>query len=140
MAYLAYYDTLSLPEKVKPQDGIFLEYAPIDKWRRGEGEREKYAENVKRELAARKPLIEFFGSEDSRVLEYWIDNSLFSGWKKPPKKLSCDGDEVEKDIGEYLALGYRDVSTFGCFLGADYENLYGEPDIKPFTDAVKSFK
>lgn len=137
LAYLAYYDTLDLPKNVTTNKGIFLEYAPIDKWRRGEGEREKYAQGVKRELAARKPLIDFFGKKDSRVLEYWIDNSLFSGWKKPPKKLKCDGDEVERDLCEYTALGYEDVSTFGCFLAADYEELYGEPDIAPFTDAVK---
>lgn len=140
LAYLAYYDTLSLPEQIKPEEGIFLEYAPIDKWRRGEGEREKYAESVRRELASRKPLIDFFGKKNSRVLEYFIDNSLFSGWKKPPKELKCDGDEVLSDLEEYTSLGYEDVSTFGCFLGQDYEELYGEPDITPFTDAVKKFK
>lgn len=137
LAYLAYFDTLDIPKKIKPEDGIFLEYAPIDKWRRRPGEREKYAEKVKRELAARKPLIDFFGKKKSRVLEYWIDNSLFSGWKKPPLKLDCDGEEAEKDINEYLKLGYEDISTFGCYLGQDYEELYGEADIDPFTDAVR---
>jgi hypothetical protein len=136
LSYLAYYDTLDLPQTVAPADGIFLEYAPIDKWRRRPGEREKYAEKVKRELASREPLIRYFGSKNSRVLEYWIDNSLFSGWKKPPQKLECDGDEADRDIKEYLELGYEDISTFGCYLGEDYEELYGEPDIKPFTDAV----
>ncbi|MBR2432541.1 MAG: DUF4838 domain-containing protein [Clostridia bacterium] len=138
LSYLAYYDTLELPQTVEPADGIFLEYAPIDKWRRRPGEREKYAENVKRELASREPLIGYFGSKNSRVLEYWIDNSLFSGWEKPPQKLECDGDEAMRDIKEYLELGYEDISTFGCYLGEDYEELYGEPDIKPFTDAVKN--
>lgn len=137
LAYLAYFDTLDLPQTVAPVDGIFLEYAPIDKWRRRPGEREKYAEKVKRELASREPLINYFGKKNSRVLEYWIDNSLFSGWKKPPQRLECDGSEADADIKEYLKLGYEDISTFGCFLGEDYEELYGEPDIKPFTDAVR---
>ena len=140
LAYLAYFDTLDIPQTVMPADGIFLEYAPIDKWRRGEGEREKYAKSVERELASREPLISFFGKSDARVLEYWIDNSLFSGWKKPPKELKCDGGEVRADIAEYIRLGFEDISTFGCFLGDDYEELYGEPDITPFTNSVRQFK
>lgn len=140
LAYLAYYDSLDAPASVQAAEGIFLEYAPIDKWRRGEGEREKYAEKVKRELRSRKPLIDFFGKKDSRVLEYWIDNSLFSGWKKPPKELKCDGDEVKRDLEEYISLGFEDASVFGCFLGQDYEELYGEADISPFTEAVRKIK
>jgi hypothetical protein len=140
LSYLAYYDTLDLPKKVKPEEGIFLEYAPIDKWKAAPSDPEAHAAKVQRELDARRPLIEFFGKEGSRVLEYWIDNSLFSGWKKPPKPLRCDGDRALSDLKHYKALGYQDVSTFGCFLGQDYEALYGEPDITPFTDAVNKIR
>lgn len=140
LAYLAYYDTLSLPTTVTPEEGIFLEFAPLDKSRRNAVDREKYADGIRRENEMRAPLLEFFGKRNSRVLEYWLDNSLFSGWKKPPVRFTCDRAEIERDITEYVALGYEDISTFGCFLGQDYEELYGEPDITPFTDAVREHK
>lgn len=140
LAYLAYYDTLALPTAVQPTEGIFLEYAPIDKWKREEGEIEKYADHVRQELQMRLPLLHYFGKQDSRVLEYWLDNSLFSRWKKPPKAFSCDREEIERDLAEYVALGYENISVFGCFLGRDYEELYGEPDITPFTDAIRPYR
>lgn len=140
LAYLAYYDTLALPTTVRPADGIFLEYAPIDKWKREPGEPEKYAEHVRQEQQMRLPLLNYFGKANSRVLEYWLDNSLFSRWKKPPKAFACDREEIERDLREYRELGYEDISVFGCFLGKDYEDLYGEPDITPFTEAVQKYR
>ena len=140
LAFLAYYETLALPTVVTPAEGIFLEFAPLDKSRRNTAEREKYAEGIRQEAASRAPLLTFFGKENSRVLEYWLDNSLFSGWKKPPVRFTCDAEEIREDIADYVRLGYRDISTFGCFLGEDYEALYGEPDITPFTDAARAYK
>ncbi|MBQ7386721.1 MAG: DUF4838 domain-containing protein [Clostridia bacterium] len=137
LAYLAYYDTLSVPKNVRCEDGIFLEFAPIDKWHVRTGRTtHEYVEGAEREELASEELLRFFGKKNSRVLEYWIDNSLFSGWKKPPVKLSCDKASTRLDIEKYLALGYDDISTFGCFLGEDYEALWGEPDISAFTDAL----
>lgn len=140
LAYLAYYETLTLPTAVTPAEGIFLEFAPLDKSRRNAAERERFAEGIRAEAESRAPLLAFFGKQNSRVLEYWLDNSLFSNWKKPPVRLTCDAEEVRRDVAEYVALGYEDISTFGCFLGRDYEELYGEPDITPFTDAVRVYK
>lgn len=138
LAYLAYYDTLDIPRNVEREDGIFLEFAPIDKWHIRQGKTsEEFILGEERERRMCSELIEFFGKENSRVLEYWIDNSLFSLWKKPPVKLECDEESTYLDIKEYLAIGYESISTFGCFLGEDYEELYGEPDITPFTNAVK---
>ena len=74
-------------------------------------------------------LLDFFGKEKSLVLEYWYDNSMFSRWKKPPRPFSVNGDMVREDISWYKALGFEDISCFACFLGEDYEALYGEPDI-----------
>lgn len=135
LAFLAYQDTMKIPEKTEKAEGVFLEYAPIDKGRHNE----IYSESAGTEAGMRLPLIEFFGAEDSKVLEYWLDNSLFSGWRKPPKRFTADGKEIERDIDEYVKLGYRNIATFGCYLGSDYEELYGEPDITPFTQAVKKY-
>ncbi len=127
-AYLAYQDTLEVPESVKPEDGIFLEYAPIEKYKKEADDRIE----VERQMLLKQ--AEFFSWRDSKVLEYWLDNSLFSGWKKPPKPFSADHDTVQKEVAEYADLGFEVISTFGCFLGEDYEELYGEPDVSCFTD------
>ena len=127
-AYLAYQDTLEVPEKTKPVDGIFLEYAPIEKYKNEEPERIE----IERQMLLKQ--AEFFSWKDSKVLEYWLDNSLFSGWKKPPKEFKADDEKIKKEVAEYASLGFEIISTFGCFLGEDYEELYGEPDISAFTE------
>ena len=124
--YLAYFDTVELPESVKPADGIFLEYAPFEKYVK------KHPEMIDHEAEMLVPLMEFFGKESTKVLEYWLDNSLFSGWKKPPKPFAPDCDAIEKDLRHYKNCGVKSVATFACFLGEDYEALFGEPDIAPF--------
>ena len=137
IAYLAYFDALQIPQKEKPADGVFLEYAPMDKWNIRFRQSENITAGAALEQQMCKPLLDFFGREDSVVLEYWIDNSMFSDWKKPPKKLCCDALEVKRDVAYYLETGYENISVFGCFLGPDYEALYGAPDIQPMTDAFQ---
>lgn len=127
LAFLAYYDTVDLPKTVKPEDGIFLEYAPY--------ERDLYAPArimKESEIEKIKKLISFFGKKDSHLLEYWFDNSYFSGYKKPPKKLIVNNEEVSKDVEFYLNLGFENVSSFACFLGEDYFELFGAPDFSAF--------
>ena len=86
---------------------------------------EKSANNA-RELAA------FFGAESGKVLEYWLDNSMFSGWKKPPKELQTGPDLIKRDLEFYDKLGFETVTTFACYLGGDNESLYGAPDISGY--------
>ena len=129
MAYLAYCDTVVLPEKVAAEEGIFLEYAPFEKYvAKGEGAEARIAN----ERAMLLPLMEFFGKADAKVLEYWYDNSLFSGWQKPPKAFALDREAMERDVEEYKRLGFGSIATFACYLGDDYEALHGEVDIVPF--------
>ena len=133
IAYLAYCDSIIPPAKVNAEGGIFLEYAPFEKY---VAKGDDAAERIKHEKEMLIPLMSFFGGEPCKVLEYWYDNSLFSGWKKPPKKfvLNCAG--MRADIEEYHSMGFSTVSTFACFLGQDYEELYGEVDVKPFAECI----
>ena len=82
------------------------------------------------------PLIRFFGREDAQVLEYWYDNSMYSNWTKPPKRFTPDEDTVFRDIAFYRQKGFVSIASFGCFLGPDYEELYGEPDLTAFQKAL----
>ena len=132
LAYLAYYDTMRLPTIPCNKDGLFLEYAPIEKSKANADP--VFAEE---EIRMAKELCAYFGSENARVLEYWLDNSLFSGWKKPPRAFAFTPESIaamQKDIADYRAIGFDEMATFACFLGPDYEALHGEPDIKPFGD------
>lgn len=130
LAHIAYLDCLDVPQQVEAEEGIFLEFAPMERHiNRDDGTR--YAEEEARMML---PLLDFFGRKDAKVLEYWLDNSLFSNWKKPPKIFRADREAVHADLDRYQAAGFETAATFGCFLGADYEALYGEADITPYTD------
>ena len=86
-------------------------------------EKNVFPANCARELSS------FFGTGNGKVLEYWLDNSKYSGWVKPPKKLSPDPSVIARDLDFYDSLGFRTVTTFACFLGPDYEALWGKPDL-----------
>lgn len=130
VCYLAYLGTLTPPKSVKPAPGVFLEYAPM---KRDRSIPVWEDDNVKRELAA---LFDVFEPGEAKILEYWYDNSMFSNWKKPPKKFTPDNERIAREIKFYRSLGVGNVTSFACYLGADYEALYGAPDFS----AVKSAK
>jgi hypothetical protein len=134
MAYLAYIDTIAPPKVARSEDGLFLEYAPFEKYT---AKGEDRAIRIERERGMIAPLLEYFGKEEAKILEYWYDNSLFSGWKKPPARFTLNADAMLADIRDYKALGFARISTFACFLGEDYEELYGEVDVTPFGKAFE---
>ena len=127
VAYLAYQQTMPLPTAVKPEEGIFLEYAPIS--RKLDVPLSGHAGEW---ISGVKDLLGFFGKENSKVLEYWFDNSLFSGWKKPPVKFTPNAEVIKADLEYYSDLGFENISSFACYLGEDYEQLFGEPDVTAF--------
>ena len=130
LAYLAYYDTLQPPVKVAPEKGIFLEYAPLFKYTSAD-------ENIiSRERDAILPLLSHFGTEGSTVLEYWYDNSMFSRWSFPPKQFVLDAAAMERDIKEYVNMGFENISSFACFLGESYRQLWADVDVSDMTKII----
>lgn len=132
MAYLAYVDSVEPPTRTNVEDGVFLEYAPYAKYTAKEDE----AELIEKEKEMIIPLMRIFDKQPRKVLEYWYDNSLFSGYQKPPKKFVLNESAMIGDIAEYKNMGFDSISTFACFLGADYQALHGDIDITPFSNAV----
>ena len=129
LSYLAYFECINPPSMIQPEDGIFLEYAPFEKYTaKGEGA-DALIENERKMLGK---LIDCFGKEESEILEYWYDNSLLSDWKYPPRKFTPNGAKIRSEIAEYEALSPYCISSFACFLGKDYEALYGEADLSDF--------
>lgn len=133
LCYLAYLGGINPPEKVTPSEGVFLEYAPI---KRDPSRPLAVQDNA--DVAPLKALVAKFGARDARVLEYWFDNSLLSKWTKPPKRFVPPADVVREDLAYYRALGFSDLASFACFLGDDYEKLWGEPDVTPFARGFHS--
>lgn len=133
MAYLAYMDCLVPPATVEPDENIFLEYAPFEKYT---AKGPDAPERIARERELLKPLIRFFRDRPLKVLEYWYDNSLFSQWTKPPKPFTLKEPEMIADIQEYRDMGFSWITTFACFLGYDYIDLYGDVEVTPFQNAL----
>ena len=129
--FLAYNDAMDVPEHTLPEEGVYLEYAPINRDSDVPIGDPCSAKN-RSETAKLKDMLSLFGTENARVLEYWIDNSRFSNWTRPPKKLNFRADVMKRDVDYYYQLGFRDMTSFACFLGNDYEALYGEAPIKEY--------
>ena len=71
--------------------------------------------------------LEVFPRETAQVLEYWLDVSRLSGWKRPAVKLPWDKDVLIADLESYRRRGIRHVTSFACFIDADYIKLHGDP-------------
>lgn len=126
--YLAYLACIDAPTTVQPEEGIFLEYAPIKRDFHKPLEGNAQSEPLRR-------LLDCFGTKDAKALDYWYDNSLFSKWKKPPVPFSPDVPVINADFAYYRSLGIEDIGCFACYLGEDYEALHGEVDVTPFANA-----
>ena len=125
LAYLAYFKCIQPPQVITPDAGIFLEYAPFEKNTSVSVREQSIGEELDR-------LLTVFPGENAKVLEYWYDNSLFSNWKKPPKRFIPDNRLICDDLSFYKEKGMCYLSSFACYLGKDYTDLYGEPDLSAF--------
>ncbi|OJW27041.1 MAG: hypothetical protein BGO49_23955 [Planctomycetales bacterium 71-10] len=126
LAHLAYHDTLPPPRKVAPEPGIFLEYAPIH--RSYDEPYDRQADPSRRDgLPMLDANLEVFPAATARVLEYWLDVSLFSRWKRPAAKLPWRPDVLAADLATYAARGIRHVASFAVYVDAAYVQRYGDP-------------
>lgn len=125
--YLAYHDTNDLPRQVKPAEGIFLEYAPFDR-EHHKAICDPSSSKNRRQLEKLPRLLDYFGAAHAQVLDYWLDNSLFSNWTKPPREFHLRENVLEEDGQYYRRLGFSCLSCFACYLGEAYTDLYPEPE------------
>ena len=86
-------------------------------------------------IAASLPV---FGKDDAQVLEYWLDVSLFSSWKRDAKKkLPWKRDVFLEDIAAYADRGIRHVTSFAAYMDADYVKQYGEPPLDEYGEGLR---
>ncbi len=124
LAHLAYQNTIEAPRKVKPAEGVFLEFAPFFRsWDAPITARDASGRTGISNEETYKRLLEnlaVFPVETAEVLEYWMDVSLFSDWKKPAMKLPWRGDIFKEDVEEYTRLGIRNITTFAAYIDSAY--------------------
>jgi hypothetical protein len=68
--------------------------------------------------------LEVFPAETTVVLEYWLDVSMFSWWRKPAVKLPWNKEVFLSDIDTYAKLGIRNITSFAVFIDDKYLEAY----------------
>ena len=140
LSYLAYHETINAPKTVEPLKDVFLEYAPMERDYH-KPLQDQTSEKNQRQHAALPQLLRCFGKSDSTVLDYWMDNSLFSGWKKPPKKFRLHEDVLDKDARMYKEYGFEHITSFGCYLGDEYTSEHGEyPPVGGYAEIIRKLR
>ena len=127
LAHLAYLNTLSPPRKVKPDAGVFLEFAPI-KRRYDVAYEEQQDPRQTHGLHALKANLEVFSRDSAQVLEYWLDVSRFSKWKRPATRLPWNRDVFLADVQAYRKRGIRHITSFAAWIDSDYQRRFGSLD------------
>lgn len=129
--YLSYHATLEAPQTVTPEEGIYLEYAPMDRDFAAPLSDGDNAKN-RSQVAVLPDLFACFGHADATACEYWLDNSMYSRYTKPPKPMVYNAAVTEADLAFYEEKGFAAATTFGCYLGDDYEEVNGEPPVREY--------
>lgn len=138
LAHLAYSFYMDPPRKVKPDEGIFLEFAPIYRsWDVPLTDEDAlcprgYPVTNGDNLRWLEANLEVFPAEDAVVLEYWMDVSLFSRWKRPAVELPWRPDVCRSDLATYARYGLRNVTSFAVYMDAEYFGRF--PSVEPVAE------
>ena len=60
------------------------------------------------------------------VLEYWLDVSLASDWKKPAVNLPWHPEVFASDLATYAGYGIRNVTSFAVYMDSAYFSAFPE--------------
>ena len=129
LAHLAYDNTTPAPSCIKPEEGVFLEWAPF--YRRWDkplsdttairnGQKWSHADYIR----MLEDNLKVFPAETAQVLEYWLDVSLASGWKKPQKQLDWHNDVYLDDLKTYASYGIRRITVYAAWIDPYYVETF----------------
>ena len=140
VAHLAYAGTLRAPSQVKPEPGVFLEFAPLS--RMHDRPFKSLADAANRDFVeALDANLGVFPARTAQALEYWLDVSLQSEWRKPAKKLAFRKEILEADLGVYGRRGVQHVTSFAVYIDAEYVARFGEPaEIAAYGRALSAWR
>jgi hypothetical protein len=69
-----------------------------------------------------------FGHRHAQALEYWLDDSMYSHWRRPAQQLLFSQATLEADVNIYGKRGIRNVTSFAVFIDAEYVARFGFPE------------
>ena len=136
VGHLAYNNTLPPPRQIKPEPGIFLEYAPIHRRYDVPFEQADDA-RTRQQFKMLNANLEVFGRANAQALEYWLNASRFSNWKKPAVKVPFNPQVLAANLDTYGRRGIRHVTTFAVYIDADYVSRHGEPPLKQYGELLR---
>lgn len=132
LSHLCYHNTVEPPSQIKPQEDIFLEFAPFtrsweaplsDTWIKSSRSNLTHADYLK----ALKENLKIFPVETAQVLEYWMDLSLFSNWDPDNLvELPWNKEVFLDDLNTYASLGIRNIVSYTVYIGPDYVDQFGD--------------
>ena len=147
LAHLAYSFFMPAPRKVTPDEGIFLEFAPIYRsWDVPLTQEDAlcprgYPVSNGDNLRWLEENLEVFPADDAVVLEYWVDASLFSRWKRPAVELPWHPDVCASDLATYAGYGLRNVTSFAVYMDAEYFGRFpSTAPIEEYGQMLESFR
>jgi hypothetical protein len=137
LAHLAYITTMEPPVNVKPEEGIFLEFAPIyrswskpltDKTALPDINIPANGEQITHDKTTQllKKNLKVFPVSTAQVLEYWLDVSLQSHWQKPAVQLAWSADVCKSDVKTYVEMGITHITSFAAYVDNAYKEKYGD--------------
>lgn len=142
LAHLAYARTLPAPTQIKPEPGIFLEFAPI--------QRDSAAPIGRREVRGNglthgqlldhlDANLALFGADGAQILEYWLDVSRFSGWRRENlQRIPWNEAVYRDDLQTYARRGIRHVTTFAAWIDATYLKRFGPPPLEAYGAGMRT--
>ncbi len=144
LSHISYSFTLPPPRSIQPHEGLFLEFAPIGRvYNRPIDDPDVKLDNREPEpkshleyLEILDSNLEVFSREKAQVLEYWLDVSRFSGWKRPAQKIQWNDQVIKSDAHAYAQRGIRHITTFATWIDADYVNRFGNPPLNEYVQSL----
>ena len=135
LCYLAYHEML-VPPTLPIPDGVFLEFAPIER----DMTRPLTAEENRSTRESIERLLTVFPAQKAEVLEYWLDVSFYARWGELPiQRVPFNPEVWEADFAYYTSLGIRTIKTFGAFMDENYLNTYGDREIVAYGETLKRY-
>ena len=88
----------------------------------------------------KKDNLEVFDPETAVILEYWLDVSLFSRWKKPAVECPWRKDVFLSDIDTFAKMGIKNVTSFALFMDSEYFSKYSTTPVKEYGEGLTNYR
>lgn len=145
LSHVVYANTLEPPRQVKPEPGLFMEFAPIS--------RHYMIKLGRRDVTGRRGLthgqildyldanLEVFDAGSAQVIEYWLNARMFYRQAKENDfPLFWSQGIYLADLAEYARRGIRRATCVASGLDGAYVAKFGEPPIVEYGKGLWEYR